>query len=80
MGEFALLFTCGKTEISICVKESVFSESTESYKNEDKEKTEKIERFSGLVDYTIKISNLLEDLKAVERFIQSAEKQENDTA
>ena len=38
------------------------------------------EEMSYLVDYTIKISNLLEDLKAVERFIQSAEKQENDRA
>ena len=32
------------------------------------------------VDYDDKLSNLLEDLKAVERFIQSAENQENDWA
>ena len=35
---------------------------------------------SSVADYNDKLSNLLEDLKAVERFIQSAEKQENDTA
>jgi hypothetical protein len=45
-------------------------------------KTEKasLERLACLVDYDDKLSNLLEDLKAVERFIQSAEKQENDRA
>ena len=32
------------------------------------------------VDYYDKLSNLLEDLKAVERFIQSAENQEKDWA
>ena len=38
------------------------------------------QRLACLVDYTGKISNLLEDLKAVERFIQSAENQENNWA
>ena len=43
-------------------------------------KNRQIRRFVCLVDYYDKLSNLLEDLKAVERFIQSAEKQENDRA
>ncbi len=36
-----------------------------------------LERLACLVDYTGKISNLLEDLKKVERFMQSIENQGN---
>ncbi len=39
-----------------------------------------IRRFVCLVDYTGKISNLLEDLEKVKRFVQSAENQENNWA
>ena len=38
------------------------------------------QRLACLADYTGKISNILEDLQAVERFIQSAENQENNWA
>jgi len=41
-------------------------------------KTGKSFDFSGLVDYTGKISNLLEDLKKVERFSHSIENQRNE--
>ena len=47
---------------------------------EQRNKLASPERLACCVDYDDKLSNLLEDLKAVERFIQSAEKQENDTA
>ena len=46
-----------------------------SYEKADKEKTGKSFDFSGLVDYTGKISNLLEDLRKVERFTQNIENQ-----
>ena len=42
---------------------------------EGHKKTGKTADFSGLVDYTGKISNLLEDLKRVEMFLQSIENQ-----
>ena len=46
---------------------------SESYKNEDKEKTGKSFDFSGLVDYTGEISNLLEDIEKLDRFAESVE-------
>lgn len=42
---------------------------------EGHKKTGKTADFSGLVDYTGKFSNLLEDLKRVEMFLQSIENQ-----
>ncbi len=48
----------------------VFRLFSDSNKNEDKEKTGKSFDFSGLVDYTGKISNLLEDIRKVEKFVQ----------
>jgi hypothetical protein len=56
------------------------SQTGQSSRRIGTKKGKTIRFFLHLVDYDDKLSNLLEDLKAVERFIQSAEKQENDRA
>ena len=56
----------------------VFRLFSESYEEDGKEKTGKSFDFSGLVDQTPKISNLLEDMKKVERFAQYIENQESE--